>query len=85
MKSWKTKVFGDNLFNFYGWLFAGLVVMGGSFYFLKRGMEGCPTSYLIAIYMLLLGCFGVLLTNYLARVAEKLDGQRKAKTEEHDG
>jgi len=90
MKNWKTKLFGDNSFNFYGWIFAGLVVIGGSAYFLKRGLDAdqylsAQAAYLIAIYCLLLGCFGVVLHNYLARVAEKLDTQKKEKPDDHNG
>ena len=90
MKHWKTRLFGDNSFNFYGWIVAGLVVLGWSAYFVKRGLDAdqylsAQAAYLIAIYMLLLGCFGVVLHTYLARVAEKLDAPKKEKADEHDG
>jgi len=41
-------------------------------------------ALLIAIYLLLLGCFCVVLHNYLARVAEKLDAPTKDETDDHD-
>ena len=90
MKNWKTKLLGDNTFNFYGWLFGGLFIIGGSGYFLKRGLDAekylsAQDAYLIAIYFVLLGCFGVLLHNYLARVAEKLEAPKKETYDKHDG
>jgi hypothetical protein len=90
MKNWKTKLFGDNALNFYGWMFGGLFILGSSCYFAKRGLDASPylsaqAAYLIAIYILLVGCFGVVLHNYLARVAEKLDSPEKKKTDENNG
>ena len=82
MKNWKTKLFGDNSMNFYGWIVAGLMLVGGSLYFAKRGLDAerylsAQVALLVAIYLLLLGCFGVVWHNYLARVAEKLDAQKE--------
>jgi hypothetical protein len=89
MKNWKTKLFGDNAFNFYGWLVAGLLIIGCSAYFMKRGLDAdqylsSQEALLMAIYIILLGCFGVVLHNYLARVAEKLDAPKQEKKDGHD-
>lgn len=77
MKNWKTKLFGDNSMNFYCWLVAGLVVIGGSVYFAKRALDAeqylsSQTALLIAIYFLVLGCFGVVLHNYLVACARPI-------------
>ncbi len=82
MKNWKTKLFGDNSMNFYGWLVAGLFVIGASTYFAKRALDAdkylsSQVAMLVAIWILLLGQFGIALSNYIARVAEKLDAQKK--------
>jgi hypothetical protein len=87
MKNWKTKLLGDNSMNFYGWIVAGLSVIGGSAYFAKRGLDAeqylsSQTALLVAIYLLVLGCFGVIVHSYLGRVAEKLDAQRKEKKDD---
>ena len=89
MKTWKTKLFGDNSLNFYSWLVTGLGVFGSSAYFLVRGLQAdqylsAQVALLVAIYILLLGCFGVILHNYLARLAEKLDTPREETFDEHD-
>ena len=89
MKNWKTKLFGDNSMNFYGWLVAGLLVFGVSTYFVMRALDAeqylsSLGAMLIAIWMVLLGHFGVALHNYLARVAEKLDAPTPDKTDDFD-
>ena len=88
MKNWKTKLFGDNSMNFYGWLVAGLLVIGGSTYFAKRALDAeqylsSQGAMLIAIWLVLFGHFGVALHNYLARVAEKLDAPKSDKKDDH--
>jgi hypothetical protein len=81
MKNWKTKRFGDNAMNFHGWLAAGLVVIGASIYCVKRALDADDYRSLVvmmlaSIWFLLLGIFGVLWHNYIARVAEKLDAPK---------
>ena len=85
MKNWKTKLLGDNSMNFYGWLFAGCLANGGSFYLVMRALRSSDSVspeaiLLVAIYFMLVGCFCVIWHNYLARVAEKLDAPRKEDT-----
>jgi hypothetical protein len=80
MKTWRTKMLGDNRMNFYGWCVAGLLVMGVSAWCVIRavraGATGTPGGWLLmAIYFVLLGQFGIAIHNYTARVAEKLDAE----------
>ena len=44
MKQWKTKLLGDNRMNFYGWIVAGLVVYGASFWYLKQAVQAGASS-----------------------------------------
>ena len=89
MKNWKTKLFGDNSLNFYGWLVAGLFVIGASGYFVKRILDtdqyfrSSEGAMLLAIWLMLLGLFGIAWHNYLARVAEKLDAPKDKKTDDN--
>jgi uncharacterized membrane protein len=85
MKNWKTKFFGDNTFNFCGWIVVGLATLGGSLWTMllvlrtssKLSEQLLP---LMPIWILLLAIFGLSWQNYLARVAEKLEAQEKEKT-----
>jgi len=88
MKNWKSKLFGDNSMNFYGWLVAGLFAIGASCYYVKRGLDAdqylsSQGALLLAIYFILLGHFGIAWHSYLARVAEKLDVPKKQDTNHH--
>ncbi len=79
---WKSKLFGDNQFNFYGWIISGIFVLGGSFWFviiaLRAGASRYPSNLLLlAIYFILAGHFGLALQNYIARVASALDAKRR--------
>ncbi len=85
MKKWKSKLLGDNSMNFYNWLLTGLFLMGLSCYYVTRAIDAedtmsSQTAMLIAIYLILLGHFGVSLHTYCARVAEKLDAQQDEDT-----
>jgi hypothetical protein len=85
MKTWKSKIFGDNYLNFYGWILAGLSVVGASFYFVLKavlagGIRSPQSQLLLAIYFLLLGHFGIAVHNYLARAARSIES-----AEENDG
>lgn len=78
MKNWKTKLFGDNAFNFYGWNLAAVLVFVSSTRYMLAGARAesaqvMQRDMLLGIYILLLGCFGLLLQNYLARLAVKLE------------
>jgi hypothetical protein len=78
MKNWKSKLFGDNAFNFYGWNLAAAFILVGSARYALAGAHAesalvMQRDLLIAIYIVMLGCFGLLLQNYLARLAAKLD------------
>lgn len=81
---WKTKLFGDNRLNFYGWIFAGLFVIGVSLWCvilaLRAGATRSPTCLLLlAIYLLLLAILGLTLQNYHSRVACVLDSEGAKK------
>jgi hypothetical protein len=89
MKNWKTKLFGDNRMNFYGWLCVGLLLflvsIGGALLSVKLS----DTRYgvlclLTAIWMLIAGIFGIALQNYLARVAKNIEDEDKRKETDHD-
>jgi hypothetical protein len=80
MASWKSKLFGDNRLNFYGWIAGGLLLIGVSLWFVIRAIhEGAfrsPVSLLLgAIYFVLLGHFGLVLQTYHSRVAKHLDSE----------
>ena len=91
MKHWKTKFLGDNAFNFYGWNVAAILVCYGSARYVLHAVhaetaQAMQRDMLLGIYVVLLGCFGLLLQNYLARLAVKLekttDSQPAAPTHE---
>jgi hypothetical protein len=84
MKNWKTKLFGDNAFNFFGWNLAAVLVFVGSARYMLAGAraesaQAMQRDMLLGIYILLLGCFGLLLQNYLARLAVKLEETTDSK------
>jgi len=84
MSGWKTKLCGDNRWNFYGWNVAGLFIMVFSLWLafkaIQAGATQSPTILLLlAIYFVLIGHFGLGLQNYCARVAEKLDSEKRKK------
>jgi hypothetical protein len=84
MKNWKTKLFGDNAFNFYGWNLAAVFVLVGSARYVLVGAhaesaQAMQRDMLLGIYILVLGCFGLLLQNYLARLAVKLEKTTDSK------
>ncbi len=60
------KYFGMNRFNFYGWIFTGSFLLIVSLVALFLGLVQ------VAIYLTLLGIFGVLVQAYLGMLAEKL-------------
>jgi hypothetical protein len=87
MKTWKSKLFGDNRMNFYGWIFTGLLIIGGSVLFVIRAIDlGALRSpgdlLLIAIYFLLVGILCVALQNYCARVAKAIEAEDTKKKDE---
>jgi hypothetical protein len=78
MDTWKTKLFGDNRMNLYGWIVAGLFIFAASAWCALKawtiGAVHSPTTLLLAaIYVTLLGHFGIALQNYCARVAKFLE------------
>ena len=78
MKKWKSKTFGDTRLNFYGWIFTGLFLLFLSLWFVAHAIwldaDRSPACLLlIAIYVLLLGHFGLALQEYCARVAKSLE------------
>lgn len=80
MSKWKTKLFGDNHFNFYGWIIGGIGICAGSLFFaikaIDAGASRSPTCMaLLAVYLVMVGKFCLALQNYWSRLAEKLDKQ----------
>ncbi len=77
MKTWKSKLFGDTRSNFYGWIIVGIGLITGSLLFAVQALfafaQSAESRLLLAIYVILLGQFLLGLTNYHARVAEKLE------------
>ena len=75
---WKTKLFGDNRFNFYGWIAAGLILTGFSVWLvlqaIRLGVNRSPTAMmLLAVYLILLGHFWLALQNYCARLGKAIE------------
>ena len=89
MTTWKSKLFGDNRFNFYGWIGTGLLVIGISIFLvvmaIHAGAIHSPSCLLLgAIYFILLGHFGVALQNYHARVAKNIEAADEKKSGKKD-
>ena len=89
MITWKSKLFGDNRFNFYGWIGASLFVLGVTLWcVLEAARIGATHSpiclLLIAIYLVALGQLCLALQNYWARVAKNIETEdtRKNKKDE---
>jgi hypothetical protein len=84
MTTWKSKLFGDNRFNFYGWIGTGLFVMGFSIYMvvlaIRAGALRSPSCLLlVAIYFIAVGHFCISLQNYCARVAKAIEIEDEKK------
>lgn len=80
MKKWKSKLFGDNSFNFYGWIFAGILIVGLSLWYFVQSFQTnsrpSPEFFVLGgIYLMLIAHFCLNLHNYLARVAQVLEEQ----------
>ena len=76
MKSRKSKLFGDNNLNFYGWIITGLIVCAGSlFVAITALLYENIIMMMLALYLVLIGMFCLQLQNYHSRVAEKIDQQ----------
>ena len=84
MKNWKSKLFGDNRMNFYGWICTGLLLIGLSAWLVFRALKldalrSSSAVLLIAICLVLLGLFGLALQNYCARVAKAVEDEDAKK------
>jgi len=87
--TWKSKLFGDNRLNFYGWIVAGLVVFGISIAATvialnaddAKALRSPVCLLLVAIYFVLLGHFGIALQNYCSRVAKNIELEDKKRDE----
>ena len=80
MKSWKSKLFGDNRLNFYGWICTGLLIIGLSLLLMIQAIvlgafHSASDCVLAAIWVLLLGLLGLSLQNYCARVARAIEDE----------
>jgi hypothetical protein len=80
--SWKTKLLGDNRFNFYSWIVRGVIIMGlslwGTITAISEGAFHSASSRLLgAIYLLLLGQFSLALEIHCGRLAKHLDSKDK--------
>ena len=84
MAGWKTKVFGDTRFNFYGGIFGGIIVIGSSTFEMVKALRASTNMavqnhLLLGIYILLLGQFAVSMQNYSARVAKVIEEEDEKK------
>ncbi len=84
MKTWKTKLFGGDLLSLCTWMVAGLAIIAASLWLVIKAVlvgAGCSPEglLLIAIYLVLMGLFGLALHTYCARVAAKLDADDQQK------
>jgi hypothetical protein len=77
-KSWKSKIFGDNTVNFYGWIVTGVLVFAYTFSVAWHALKRQDSAgVLFAIFIILSGMFALQLQNYHARLSEKLDSETK--------
>jgi hypothetical protein len=86
MSNWKSKMFGDNRINFYGWIGSGCAVVGGSLWAVSKainlGALQSPTCLLLgAIYFVAIGQFCLGLQNYCSRVAKNIEAEDAKKAE----
>jgi predicted MFS family arabinose efflux permease len=82
MITWKTKLFGDNRMNFYGWIVAGLLIVFSSFVLFVLAFfqkDEAQTIVLAAIWVVVGGHFCLALQNYLARVAKAIETDDEQK------
>ena len=89
MSTWKSKFFGDNRINFYGWIVTGLLIIGGSLCFVLIAMQDgairSPTCMMLgAIYLIGVGHFCLALQNYNARVAKNIEAEDAKKNDKKD-
>ena len=89
MSSWKSKVFCNNRFNFYSSIVMGLVIMGGSFFFVFRaiamGMGRSPSCLLLlGIYFVAIGHFAIVLQNYSERLVKSIEEEDARKNTQGD-
>ena len=89
MKTWKSKLAGDNSANFYGWILTGLLLFGASFFCVMKAIQvgaySSPTCLLLAaIYFIAVGHFGIALQSYCARVAKNFEAEDTKKIEKKD-
>jgi len=77
-------LFGDNRFNFFGWIVAGLLIFAVSLvcalYAIRAGIRNSAECHLLlGIQVLLIGLFGIAWQNYCARLAEKIEAEDAKK------
>jgi len=87
MKTSKSKLFGENRFNFYGWICGGLVVISACLWLVIRALRAGalrpPESLLLlAIYFVMLSHLGLALQSYHARVVQRIESERSKRA--HD-
>jgi len=78
------KLFGINQMNFWGWIFAAVLVFIGCgvffamayFAFMKKDSNSAIVFLLAAIGLLLVGHFGLAVQTYCSLLAEKLERQQ---------
>ncbi len=89
MNDSKSKLFGDNRMNFYGWIGAGALLIVLSLWIVLRAIFAealrSPNCLLLgAIYFILLGHFGIALQNYCARVAKNIETEDAKQKHQSD-
>ena len=80
MRKWEMQLFGDSRLNLYGWVGTIILVVVASLalvvWAINLGAIKSPIGVLlIAIYLVLVGTFGVVAQNYCARVVHKLKAE----------
>ncbi len=73
--------------NFHGWIAGGLIILGASLWLVSKALHSgalqSPESrLLLAIYVVLVGQFGLALQNYHARVAQTLESEESRKADD---
>jgi hypothetical protein len=84
------KLFGVNKMNFWGWFAAGMLVLVAALGLFALGARAVFAgddrmmlfSLLTAIFVTLIGIFGVLLSIYCSLLAEKLESTKALRREE---
>jgi hypothetical protein len=89
MNKWIIKLFGINKLNFFGWIFAGLIIITASFgcflmaLFRMHSLDDLTPQFflLLGILVVLFGQFSLNLQLYHAKLAEKLSTKEEKEAD----